>query len=547
MMQGWAILSAMGMPLVLVVVYLAQRAEGPRWLLPLASLPALALGLMPAQHLQAPALLLGVTLRVDDLARPLLLLAGVGWSAAGWYAAGRLKERFRTFALFWLATLAGLQLAVLAGELATFYTGYAVMTFAAYGLVVHERSAAALDAARVYMVMALFGEALLLAGVLYLGSKFGNAELSSLPGALRGSEASWTAAFLLGGLAVKMGLVPLHLWLPVAHPVAPVAASAILSGVIVKAGLLGALRLVPATPFESGAGQALLLTAGLFTAFYGVAVGLAQAKLKTVLAYSTVSQMGLLATALAIALASANERSTPLVALLVLHHGLNKAALFLAAGSEAGATAWRRLLLALSAASLVGLPLTSGELAKAALKGSLVDSALGDRAGLVLGLASMATALLMLRVWWLAGAQRDARVPVQPGWPVLVLAGVALPWWHVATTTGATLPTLATLRDALWPLAAAVALAWAWRRAGLPSPSLPAGDILTPLQAGVAAAARVWSRWRRDVTSLPRWPIAHVAPRMAALIRRVEEALVRLPAAGVVLLVLIALLWWTSG
>jgi hypothetical protein len=222
----------------------------------------------------------------------------------------------------------------------------------------------------------------------------------------------------------------------------------------------------------------------------------------------------------------------------VLHHGLNKAALFLAAGSEAGATAWRRLLLALPALSLVGLPLTSGELAKAALKGSLADSALGAGAALVLGLASMATALLMLRVWWLAGAQRDVRVPVHPAWPLLVLAGVALPWWQVATTTGATMPDLGTLRDALWPPAAAMALAWAWRRAGGPAPVLPAGDILVPLQVGAATAARGWQGWCRDVIWPPRWPFAPVAPRVAALIRDVEAALVRLPAAGVVLLVL---------
>lgn len=548
-MQGWAILLAMAAPLALAAVYLAQRGDGPRWALPLASLPALGLGLLPAQQLEAPALLLGVTLRVDELARPLLLLAGVAWSAAAWFAAGRLKARFRTFALFWLATLAGLQLAVLAGELVTFYTGYVVMTFAAYGLVVHERNTAALDAARVYMVMALFGEALLLTGVLYLGSKLGNAQLSSLPDALQGSEASWAAALLLGGLAVKMGLVPLHLWLPVAHPVAPVAASAILSGVIVKAGLLGALRLVPAAPFEAGTGPALLLAAGLFTAFYGVAVGLTQAKLKTVLAYSTVSQMGLLASALALALAPGSERGAPLIALLVLHHGLNKAALFLAAGGEAGATAWRRLLLALPALSLVGLPLTSGELAKSALKESLANSALGEGAALVLGLASVATALLMLRVGWLAFAERDGRVPVHPAWPLLVLAGVALPWWlpwwHAATTTGATIPDLVALRDALWPPAAAAVMAWAWRSAGGPTPHLPAGDILVPLQAAVAAVARVWQGWRRNVTWPPRWPIAPVAPRLATLIRRVEATLVRLPAAGVVMLMLVALLWWT--
>lgn len=90
-----------------------------------------------------------------------------------------------------------------------------------------------------------------------------------------------------------------------------------------------------------------------------------------------------------------------------------------------------------------------------------------------------------------------------------------------------------------------MALAWAWRRAGGSAPSLPAGDILLPLQAGVAAAARGWQTWSRKVTWPPRLSIAPVAPRVAALIRHVEAALVRLPAAGVVLLTLVAPPWWT--
>jgi formate hydrogenlyase subunit 3/multisubunit Na+/H+ antiporter MnhD subunit len=162
-MPAWPIALPLLAPLVLLAVFVAARgAEGPRWALPLASLPALLLAAWPDAELALPELLLGVRLRVDGLARPMLLLVGLAWSAAGWFAASRLEQRFRIFAMFWLATLAGTLVATLAGDLATFYTGYVVMTFAAYGLVLHERSPAALHAAKVYLVLALVGEALLL-------------------------------------------------------------------------------------------------------------------------------------------------------------------------------------------------------------------------------------------------------------------------------------------------------------------------------------------------------------------------------------------------
>src|SRR5690606_31512805 len=115
-------------------------------------------------------------------------------------------------------------------------------------------------------------------------------------------DARLAGTLLLTGFAVKIGVVPLHIWLPLAHPVAPVPASAILSGVLVKAGLLGALRTVPEEAFGSSGATTVLLALGLVTALYGVVAGLGQARLKTVLAYSTVSQMGLLFVALALAL-----------------------------------------------------------------------------------------------------------------------------------------------------------------------------------------------------------------------------------------------------
>ena len=102
---------------------------------------------------------------------------------------------------------------------------------------------------------------------------------------------------LILGFGLKMGLVPLHVWMPLAHPVAPIPASAVLSGIIVKAGVIGLIRFLPLEVPSPDWGMALV-GLGLLTAFYGVLVGLTQPHAKTILAYSTVSQMGVVAAVL---------------------------------------------------------------------------------------------------------------------------------------------------------------------------------------------------------------------------------------------------------
>jgi formate hydrogenlyase subunit 3/multisubunit Na+/H+ antiporter MnhD subunit len=196
--------------------------------------------------------------------------------------------------------------------------------------------------------MALTGEAAILAGVCLLAGQLGNANfevLAQSPEALLQSPARW---LLLGGFAIKLGMIPLHLWLPLAHPVAPVPASAILSAVIVKAGLLGCLRLVPPLAVDPHWIGYLLLILGLTSAFGGVLLGLGQNRIKTVLAYSTISQMGLITSALALQFLIPEQREWLLgiIGLLALHHGLNKAALFIACGQSPGANRWRLLLFA---------------------------------------------------------------------------------------------------------------------------------------------------------------------------------------------------------
>ncbi|HUG25650.1 complex I subunit 5 family protein [Piscinibacter sp.] len=556
-MSGWPIAFAVLAPLLGIAAFgVVRSAHALRWLLPLASVPALLAALLPSDGLVLPGVLLGSRLEVDGLGRAVLLLVGLAWSAAGWWAADRLRARFRVFAIFWLAALAGMVIAAVAADLATFYTGYVVMTLAGYGLVVHERSPEAWRAGRVYLVLALLGEALLLSGLLFIGARVGNAELASLPAALSGGDAVLAGALLLGGFAVKMGVAPLHVWLPVAHPVAPVPASAILSGVLVKAGLLGALRTVPAQPFDlTGLPATLAIGLGLFTSLYGVAMGLPQQRLKTVLAYSTVSQMGLLFAAVAATLGVQGERGAALITLLVLHHGLNKSALFLAAGSKPAASRLRLVLLALPALAIAGLPFTTGELAKSALKEALVGSAFGAWAVPLLATSSFATALLMLRVFSLARSPQDGKdavPPVHPAWCLLVIAASVMPWLQAGLDGIARVPDASHAWDATWPAVLALAAAWVWRRFGAAAwmPAIPEGDLLAPATATVAALRRAWQRvvqWGTAADAMAAAAALRLKAsraRFASIVQQMESSLVTLPVAGVLLLSLTGLLWW---
>ncbi|TVQ29448.1 MAG: NADH/ubiquinone/plastoquinone (complex I) [Wenzhouxiangella sp.] len=489
--------------------------------------------------------LLGLSLGVDDIAVPLLLLTAVAWTLAGWQARGRIADNRRWFWSGWLGALAGMSLLLLAGNLGSFYIGYAILSLSAYLLVTHARSPESWRAGRIYLVMALAGEAAILAGVLMLAGHMGNPgfdELLTAPAVLVDSPARW---LLMAGFAVKLGILPLHLWLPLAHPVAPVPASAILSGVIVKAGLLGWLRMVPALGADPASLGSIFLTLGLVTAFGGVVLGLTQSRIKTVLAYSTISQMGLLLVAFSVLFLVPDQRQAGLamIGLLALHHGLNKACLFLACGNQPGQNWFRLSLFALPAISLSAAPLTTGYLAKNALKNSLDHALIGAFTDQLLALTSMATALLMWKAFGLARAMRGSKpVPLHPAWPTLLLAALILPWW-LALATDMLYPwTLKAVISATWPLLlAALIIAIYPRLFGNRRLQLPEGDLVVVLEKLFGHPRRPGDRRRTAIPALPRF-----AP--GPWLRHMERRQRHLPIAGLAMLVaggvMWFLLWW---
>ncbi|MDZ7595636.1 MAG: proton-conducting transporter membrane subunit, partial [Thiobacillus sp.] len=476
----------------------ASRALGLR-LAPWAPLPALILALAaPTPYeLDLPWLLLGTRLGLDETGRVFLLFTALIWLAAGWFARAWLADdaRRHVFAGFFLLAQAGNGVC-LALDPAAFYWFFALMSFAAYGLIVHDRSAAARRAGRVYLVLALAGEMLILSGLLLI------VDATHLPAAV---------ACLILGFGVKTGLPLLHVSLPLAYAATPIPGAAVLAGAMINAGLLGWLRFLPlgeaALP---GAGSTLML-AGLLAIFYGVAVGLTQRQPGALLAYSSISQMGYFSLAVGAGLLAPDlwPLLLPAVVLYALHHALAKGALFLGVGVAERCGASRRVLLglALPALALAGAPLTSGMLVKGGLKAGLANlpTPWAELLAALLPLAALGTALLMVRLLWLVGRDAPAQrtFTAVPGlllpWLALLLALAGLawvlapqPWVAQALRPGA-------LLDAAWPPLAAVALGAIALRLRWRAPTLPPGDVLVPLLWGLTYLRR------RAPGALPQW------------------------------------------
>ncbi len=492
--------------------------------------------------------LLGLSLGVDTTSAPLIFLTSIAWTLAGWQASQQVEKHQAWFWSGWLAALSGMSMLLLAGNLGSFYIGYAVLSLSAYLLVIHARSNEAWRAGRIYLGMALLGEASILAGVLILAGQLGNAgfdELLAAPAVLIDSPARW---FLMAGFAVKLGIIPLHIWLPLAHPVAPVPASAILSGVIVKAGLLGWLRMVPPLAADPLILGQIFLILGLVTAFGGVLLGLTQRRIKTVLAYSTISQMGLLLVAFSVLFLAPDQRDagTAMIGLLALHHGLNKAALFLACGNVPGQTRFRLVLFALPAINLAAAPLSTGYLAKNALKNSLDQTITWTWLDSILALTSLTTALLMWKAFKLARAMHSSAPDrMHPAWPVLVAAALLTPWWLAASNDLIQPLSGYALFASVWPLAAAAMIIYAC--SALPTRlrvDLPEGDLVVILD---WLMDKPKSRPRLD-RNAQRRRLVRINPGPG--LRRLERQQRHLPLAGLSMLVIGGLLWlllWWPG
>src|SRR5215813_5914354 len=386
MTAGVMLLAAtLAAPSAMLVACLSGRfRERVPSLLALAPVPALIAALFTpvGTTLVLPEPPFRMTLEIDAPAAVLLGAAALLWILAGAYASGYLRAdpNAGRFAEWWLLTLTGSLSVFIAADLVSFYLTYSVVSLAAYGLIVHDGALGSRRAGIIYVALAVLGEAFLfMASAIPGGGLLIRDAVAALP-ASPWRDAS--LALLLLGFGLKIGLVPGHVWMPLAYTAAPIPAAAALSGAAVKAGVIGFIRFLPFGVALPQWGEAMA-AAGLFSAFYGVLVGITQENPKTVLAYSSISQMGLLSAALGMGLTTGDIGTAPVVSFSAVHPVLVKGGLFLAIG--VAATAGPRLWLVLIpsgvlALGLGGFPLTGGALAKLALKGQFGDGLVGTLA-----------------------------------------------------------------------------------------------------------------------------------------------------------------------
>jgi formate hydrogenlyase subunit 3/multisubunit Na+/H+ antiporter MnhD subunit len=298
---------------------------------------------------------IGAHFRVDALSALFLAIVNGGGAAASLYALGygRHESAPGRVLPFFAAFLAGMNLVVLADDAFTFLLSWEFMSLASWTLVMaHHRIADNAHAGFVYIAMASFGTfALLLAFGLLAGpdGSYGFAAIRA------DSPPPWVAGLVLClvllGAGSKAGLVPLHVWLPLAHPAAPSHVSALMSGVMTKVAVYGFIRIVFDLLGAPDWWWALIVLAvGGGTAALGVLYALMQNDIKRVLAYSTIENIGFVFVGLGLALAFQANGILDAAALALtaalfhaLNHALFKCVLFFGAGGVLTATGERNM------------------------------------------------------------------------------------------------------------------------------------------------------------------------------------------------------------
>ena len=295
---------------------------------------------------------------------------------------------------FLLATFGATAGVFLSADLLTTFVFFEVMSFTSYVLVIHDESKDARRAGETYLAVAVIGGMVMLMGLFLLYDLTGTLKIAELPDACApyaGSGRLYAAAIcMLVGFGAKAGLFPLHIWLPKAHPVAPAPASALLSGILTKAGIYGMLIICCSMLAGDEHWAAAILALGAVTMFLGAFLALLSGNLKKTLACSSVSQIGFITTGIGIACLTNNlsEMASKGTVLHMVNHSLIKLLLFSCAGvvymnlhklALSDVRGWGRnkpllgLYFAIGALTISGVPGTSGYISKTLLHESIVE------------------------------------------------------------------------------------------------------------------------------------------------------------------------------
>lgn len=299
---------------------------------------------------------IGLHLKADLFGALFALFASLIWFLATLFSCTYMAhERHRTrYYIFLAMTLTGCAGVFLTGDLFSLFLFFEMMSLTSYALVVHSETREAMSAGKNYLYLSIFGGLALLTGILLLFFYTGSIALDPQGEALSevGAVRYLIILFLITGFGIKAGMVPLHIWLPKAHPVAPAPASALLSGIMIKTGAYGIIRVLAiftprgatAVPLPGGILDAWTFTQNIGLVIIYIAVitmlsaalmALFQSNIKRVLAYSSISQMGYILMGVGCAAYLGYEGAMGFGGFTyhILNHAFFKAGLFMMAGA----------------------------------------------------------------------------------------------------------------------------------------------------------------------------------------------------------------------
>lgn len=298
----------------------------------------------------------GLTIALDGLSAffclPVLILAPL----AALYGRAYLAHDTRRPGPVWFfynLLVASLTVVLAARDGMLFLVAWEIMAVASFGLVVYDHPRPEVRAAGwTYLVATHLGTAALMVYFALLGNRAGSLDFAAIAaaGPPGPAAAGMLFALALAGFGAKAGLLPLHIWLPEAHPAAPSHVSALMSGVMINSGIYGVLRAVTFAGAPPAAWGWTLVGLGLASGIAGVVLALVQTDLKRLLAYSSVENMGVVCLGLGAGLLGMSWQM-PLLAALglaggllhLLNHALFKGLLFLGAGAVLHATGTREM------------------------------------------------------------------------------------------------------------------------------------------------------------------------------------------------------------
>lgn len=336
---------------------------------------------------------LGIDLYADGLGSLMLAISAVVAAGVTLYGKDYFHNEHarRYFWPLWLFLWAALNALFLSGDLFNLYVCLELIGLAAVALVALADGSAALSGALRYLLVSLVGSASYLLGVALLYGRYGVLDIVTLGAVLEPDVLTWAAmGAMFAGLALKTALFPMHFWLPGAHGAAPAPVSALLSGLVIKASFYLAIRLwLQVFRLDNPALDQVVGALGAAAILWGSVQALRQQRLKMLLAYSTVAQVGYLFLVFPLAEGLVAQTAWLGALMHIASHALAKSAMFLSAGNilhhqghdrvdeldeVARRTPVTLFAFGLAGVSLIGLPPTGGFTAKWLLLQAAVES-----------------------------------------------------------------------------------------------------------------------------------------------------------------------------